>query len=198
MEETPAAGAQALRFLAVFGYAALAVCVTGSGILALQQAIRRRHYRRMDVTGQFRMEIAVVVRALGFLGLRREEGETLQEFRARAVRGGTLQGAGARAEQGGTLRGTRVRVAQGNMLRNTIGHRVQAFAEGVSGDRHKETVGILCALQCISDYEEILYGEKAAEQEMLQTAVRERQELLAALRERKKWRYVLFWWMLTV
>ncbi len=141
MEETPAAGVQALRFPAVFGYAALAVCVTGSGILALQQAIRRRRYRRMDVTGQFRMEVAVVVRALGFLGLRREEGETLQEFRERAVRGGTLQ--------------------------------------------------------CISDYEEILYGEKAAEQEMLQTAVRERQELLAALRERKKWRYVLFWWMLT-
>lgn len=148
VEEAPAAGAQALRFLAVFGYAALAVCVTGSGILALQQAIRRRHYRRMDVTGQFRMEIAVVVRALGFLGLRREEGETLQEFRERAAQG--------------------------------------------------DSVKILCALQCISDYEEILYGEKAAEQEMLQTAVRERQELLAALRERKKWRYVLFWWMLTV
>ena len=141
VEETPAAGVQALRFPAVFGYAALAVCVTGSGILALQQAIRRRRYRRMDVTGQFRMEVGVVVRALGFLGLRREEGETLQEFRERAVRGGTLQ--------------------------------------------------------CISDYEEILYGEKAAEQEMLQTVVRERQELLAALRERKKWRYVLFWWMLT-
>ena len=148
VEETPAAGVQALRFLAVFGYAALAVCVTGSGILVLQQAMRRRRYRRMDVTGQFRMEIAVVVRALGFLGLRREEGETLQEFRERAAQG--------------------------------------------------DSVKILCALQCISDYEEILYGEKAAEQEMLQTAVRERQELLAALRERKKWRYVLFWWMLTV
>lgn len=148
VEETPAAGVQALRFLAVFGYAALAVCVTGSGILVLQQVMRRRCYRRMDVTGRFRMELAVVVRALGFLGLRREEGETLQEFRER--------------------------VAQG------------------------DSVKILCALQCISDYEEILYGEKAAEQEMLQTVVRERQELLAALRERKKWRYVLFWWMLTV
>ncbi len=172
VEEAPAAGTEVLRFLAVFGYAALAVCVTGSGILALQQAICRRRYRRMDVTGQFRMEIAVVVRALGFLGLRREEGETLQEFRERAARG--------------------------NMLRNTRVHRAQAFAERASGDRDGETVGILCALQCISDYEEILYGEKAAEQEMLQTAVRERQELLAALRERKKWRYVLFWWMLTV
>lgn len=148
VEETPAAGVQALRFLAVFGYAALAVCVTGSGILVLQQVMRRRCYRRMDVTGRFRMELAVVVRALGFLGLRREEGETLQEFRERAAQG--------------------------------------------------DSVKILCALQCISDYEEILYGEKAAEQEMLQTAVRERQELLAALRERKKWRYVLFWWMLTV
>lgn len=148
VEETPAAGVQALRFLAVFGYAALAVCVTGSGILVLQQVMRRRCYRRMDVTGRFRMELAVVVRALGFLGLRREEGETLQEFRDRAAQG--------------------------------------------------DSVKILCALQCISDYEEILYGEKAAEQEMLQTAVRERQELLAALRERKKWRYVLFWWMLTV
>lgn len=148
VEETPAAGVQALRFLAVFGYAALAVCVTGSGILVLQQVMRRRRYRRMDVTGRFRMELAVVVRALGFLGLRREEGETLQEFRDRAAQG--------------------------------------------------DSVKILCALQCISDYEEILYGEKAAEQEMLQTAVRERQELLAALRERKKWRYVLFGWMLTV
>ena len=114
----------------------------------LQQVMRRRRYRRMDVTGRFRMELAVVVRALGFLGLRREEGETLQEFRERAAQG--------------------------------------------------DSVKILCALQCISDYEEILYGEKAAEQEMLQTVVRERQELLAALRERKKWRYVLFWWMLTV
>ena len=94
------------------------------------------------MTGKFRMEIAVNLRALGLLGLRREEGETLQEFRERAES--------------------------------------------------------LCALQCISDYEEILYGEKAAGQEMLETAVRERKELLAVLRERKKWRYVLFLCRLTV
>ena len=73
------------------------------------------------MTGKFRMEIAVNLRALGLLGLRRGEGETLQEFRERAES--------------------------------------------------------LCALQCINDYEEILYGEKAAGQEMLETAVRERKEL---------------------
>ena len=141
-EEAAGTGGEVWRLLAVLGYAVLAVCVTGSGILALQQVMRRRRYRRLDMTGKFRMEIAVNLRALGLLGLRREEGETLQEFRERAES--------------------------------------------------------LCALQCISDYEEILYGEKAAGQEMLETAVRERKELLAVLRERKKWRYVLFLCRLTV
>lgn len=141
-EEAAGTGGEVWRFLGVLGYAVLAVCVTGSGILALQQVMRRRRYRRLDMTGKFRMEIAVNLRALGLLGLRRGEGETLQEFRERAES--------------------------------------------------------LCALQCINDYEEILYGEKAAGQEMLETAVRERKELLAVLRERKKWRYVLFLCRLTV
>lgn len=141
-EEAAGTGGEVWRFLGVLGYAVLAVCVTGSGILALQQVMRRRRYRRLDMTGKFRMEIAVNLRALGLLGLRRGEGETLQEFRERAES--------------------------------------------------------LCALQCINDYEEILYGEKAAGQEMLEIAVRERKELLAVLRERKKWRYVLFLCRLTV
>lgn len=49
-----------------------------------------------------------------------------------------------------------------------------------------------CSLRCIEAYEEILYGEKAASPEMVETAVRERKELMAALRERKRWRYFLF------
>lgn len=148
--ETVETGAGVWRFLTVFGYAVLAVCVTGSGILALQRAMRRRRYRRMDVTGKFRAEIAVNLRALRMIGMRREEGETLQEFRERIVHGEAGQG----------------------------------FMK--------------CALQCITDYEEILYGERAAEPKMLRTAVRERKELLAVLRERKKWRYVFFWWRLMV
>lgn len=148
--ETGETGAGAWRFLTVLGYAMLAVCVTGIGILALQRAMRRRRYRRMDVTGKFRMEIAANLRTLGLIGLRREEGETLQEFRERIV--------GDRAQQG----------------------------------------SLDCALQCITDYEEILYGERTAEPKMLKTAVKERKELLAVLRERKKWRYVFFRWRLMV
>lgn len=130
-------------------------------MLVLQQAMRRRRYRRMDVTGKFRMEIAVSLRALGFLGLRRQETETLQEFRER--------------------------VLAGEMLRTT-----REAGRPAAEDRERGEG--LCALQCIIDYEKSLYGEKAAGWEMLQTAVRERKELLAVLRERKRWRYMLFWW----
>lgn len=162
-EETAETGAGRgiYRFLTVFGYALSAVCVTGCGILVLQQAMRRRRYRRMDVTGKFRMEIAVSLRVLGYLGLRRQETETLQEFRERAL--------------------------AGEMLRTTR----EAGRPAAKGRECEES---LCALQCIIDYEKILYGEKAAGWEMLQTAVRERKELLAVLRERKRWRYMLFWW----
>lgn len=162
MEEPPATVREAVgtgrgvwRFLAVLGYASSTVCVTGGIILALQWSVRRRRYRRMDVTGKFRMEIAVNLRVLGLLGLRREEGETLQEFRERAVQGDLLRDDGESAES-------------------------------------------LCTLQCIIDYEEILYGEKAAAQGMLQNVIRERKELLTVLRKRKRWRYVFLRWRLTV
>ncbi len=135
------------RLLVVFGYAVTAVFVTGGVILALQRAVNRRRYRRMDVTGKFRMVITVNLRALGMLGLCREEGETLQEFRERAVQEEILQG-------------------QQNAKRR-------------------------CDLRSIVDYEEVLYGERTAEPEMLDTALREWEELLMVLRERKRWRYML-------
>lgn len=145
------AGPGVERLLTVLWYAVLAVCLAGGIILALQRIVRCAHYRRLDVTGKFRMEIAANLRVLGFLGLRRKEGETLQEFRERAVQAEILRAYGRR-----------------------------------------------CDLQCITDYEEILYGEKAARQESLEIAVREQKELLAVLRERKKWRYFLFWLRMTL
>lgn len=164
-EETAGTGAWAgiWRILAVLGYAVTAVCVTGSGILVLQRAVGRRRYRQMDVTGKFRMEIAVSLQVLGLLGLRRETGETLQEFRERAV--------------------------QREVLREPV-RKIAA--------EERERTGSRCDLRSIADYEEILYGEREATPKMLHTAVRERDELLMALREQKRWRYVLFRCRMTV
>lgn len=141
------------RFLTVMGRALLAVCVTGIVALALQRVIRGKRYRRMDAAGKLRMEIAVNLRILKFLGLRRGETETLQEFRERAVRSGMLR------------------------------------VSGEGGERRAEDG---CSLRCIEDYEEILYGEKEALPKMVDTAVRERKELMTALREQKRWWYFFF------
>lgn len=54
-----------------------------------------------------------------------------------------------------------------------------------------------CRLQFIEDYEEILYGEKEAGPEMLQTAAAERKELARLLKEKKKWRYFLYYYRIT-
>ncbi|MDE7188022.1 MAG: transglutaminase-like domain-containing protein, partial [Lachnospiraceae bacterium] len=51
-----------------------------------------------------------------------------------------------------------------------------------------------CRLRFIEDYEEILYGEKEAGQEMLQAAMEERRELMKTLKEKKGWRYFLFYY----
>lgn len=124
-------GIRRIRILTVFGYAMLAVFLTGSIVLILQRTARNVYYRRMDVTGKFRMEIAANLRVLGFLNLHRREGETLQEFRERVVQ--------------------------------------KAISWKERGE--KDCLGRRCDLQCITDYEEILYGEKAAEPEMLEKTV---------------------------
>ena len=95
----------------------------------------------MDVSGRFRIVVSVNLRILGMLGLRRDENETLQEFRERII-------------------------------------------------REKECTG--CRLQCIEDYEELLYGGKAGKPEMLERAVTEREELLKLLKKKRKWRYFLY------
>lgn len=179
LEETTEAGAETgvRRFLAVLGYAVTAVCAAGSGILILQRAMRRRRYRRMDATGKFRREVAVNLRALGFLGLRREEGETLQEFRERILQEERSRQADQR------LAATDQRLA------------VMEQRLAVSD---QEVVESRCRLLFLADYEELLYGEKEATPEMLHTAVRERKQLLTMLRARKRWRYVFFRWRLTL
>lgn len=131
-------GAGVRRFFEAVGYAAAAVCVTGMIFLTLQRILRRKRYRRMNTTGKFLMEAAVNRRVLTALGLRRNEEETWQEFRERALCGELCAG---------------------------------------------------CRLQFVGDYEEILYGEKEADQEMIRTAAAERRELMEILKEKKKWRY---------
>lgn len=135
------------RFLRTILYAVAAVCVTGFLFLVIQRIFRRRRYRRMDVTGRFRVVAAVNMRILGMLGFRRNESETLQEFRKHIVRG---------------------------------------------------KKGVSCRLQFIEDYEKLLYGEKAAEPEMLESALEERKELIKLLKEKKKWRYYLFYYRVTI
>ena len=135
------------RFLGVVTHAVAVVCLAGAVLLVLQRTIRRRRYRRMDVTGKFRIEVSRNMLILALLGFRRDERETLQEFRERAVCGEVYAG---------------------------------------------------CRLQFIGSYEAILYGEKEAEPEMLRTAVTEKEELMRSLKEKKKWRYYLWYYRVTV
>lgn len=148
-ENAPAAeerGNNIFRILGVAARAAAAVCLAGFAFLILQRYIGRRRYRRMDVTGRFRTEVSRNMRILALLGFRRNERETLQEFRERAVREEVYDG---------------------------------------------------CRLQFIGSYEAVLYGEKEAEPEMLYTAVLEKEELLGKLKEKKKWRYYLWYYQVT-
>lgn len=51
-----------------------------------------------------------------------------------------------------------------------------------------------CQLRFVGSYEAVLYGEKDAEPEMLQTAMAEREELIRILKRKKKWRYYLWYY----
>lgn len=135
-------GAGVRRFFEIVGYAAAVALVTGMIFLTLQKVQRRRRYRRMNTTGKFLMEASFNRRILAALGLRRDEKETLQEFRERAL---------------------------------------------------CEELCERCRLQFIEDYEEILYGEKEADEEMLRRAAAERKELMKILKEKKKWRYFVIY-----
>lgn len=152
------------RFFEVVGYAAAVVCVTGMIFLTLQRVLRRRRYRRMNMTGKFLMEAAVNRKVLAALGLRRDEKETLQEFRERAISGELLQ----------------------------LPRKLTQYGEGPQefGDR---AARIGCRLKFVEDYEEILYGEKEADEDMVRTAVAERKELMRVLKEKKKWRYFVLY-----
>lgn len=152
------------RFFEVVGYAAAVVCVTGMIFLTLQRVLRRRRYRRMNMTGKFLMEAAVNRKVLAAFGLRRDEKETLQEFRERAISGELLQ----------------------------LPRKLTQYGEGPQefGDR---AARIGCRLKFVEDYEEILYGEKEADEDMVRTAVAERKELMRVLKEKKKWRYFVLY-----
>ena len=128
-------------------YAVSAVGITGVLLLAIQRILRRRRYRRMDVTGRFRTVAAVNIRILAILGFRRDEKETLQEFREHIIRGEECEG---------------------------------------------------CGLWFIEDYEKMLYGEKAVKPEMLRSAVMEREELIKLLKKKKKWRYFLYCYRISI
>lgn len=144
-EMAEADGSGAWQLLRAVAYAALAVCVTGFLFLVVQRIVRKRRYRRMDVTGRFRILVSANMRILRMLGFRRDRGETLQEFRERIV-----------DERG-------------------------------CAD---------CGLRFIEDYEKILYGDKKAGPDMLQNAVEEKKALIKVLKEKKGWRYFLYFFLL--
>lgn len=156
-------GAGVRRFFEVVGYAVAVVCVTGMIFLTLQRVLRRRRYRRMNTTGKFLMEAAANRKVLAALGLRRDEKETLQEFREQALRGELLQ-------------------LSRKLTR--YGEEPQEFGE--------RAARMECSLKFVEDYEEILYGEKEADEGMIRTAAAERKELMRILKEKKKWRYFVF------
>lgn len=157
-------GAGVRRFFEVVGYAAAVVCVTGMIFLTLQRVLRRRRYRRMNMTGKFLMEAAVNRRVLAALGLRRDEKETLQEFRERAISGEVLQ----------------------------LSRKLTPYGEE-SQEFGERAARMGCRLKFVEDYEEILYGEKEADEDMVRTVAAERKELMRILKEKKKWRYFVLY-----
>jgi len=122
------------RFLGGCIPAVLAGCAL---VLAAENMLWRRRYRRMKPEERFRTEVRRNLRVLAWLGLAREEQETLQELRER----GSLQ---------------------------------------------QEPVP-LCFLE---KYEDVVYGGRAAGEDMIRGAQEEREEMLGMLKNRGKWRYL--------
>ncbi|MCM1039054.1 MAG: transglutaminase-like domain-containing protein [Ruminococcus sp.] len=68
-------------------YAALLFMAAGALFIWLERVIQKRRYRKLDTAEKFRMALQNDLRILSWLGLRRMETETLQEFRIRAALG---------------------------------------------------------------------------------------------------------------
>lgn len=67
----------------LFGAVALAVLLSGGGILALDIALEKYRYGRMRPEKRFRTEVFRNLKVISMFGLERENWETLEEFRER-------------------------------------------------------------------------------------------------------------------
>ena len=123
----------------VLGFCIPAVLAGSVLVLLLDNLLGRYRYQRMDFVKRLKVEVRQNFRLLSWLGLKREEYETLQEL----------------YERGMLIPG-------------------------------------LTALRFIKDYEDVLYGERNAEEEMLERVKKEREQLWEMLRREKKLTYISY------
>ena len=139
--------------------AAAVMCVL---LLAAEKLSERRRYGRMSVEDRFRVQVERNLRVLSLMGLERGEQETLQEFRARAL-----------------LHRGREKVSG----KATPGSVEEDGAAGRNGTEEAEET----ALRFLVNYEELVYGGKAAGPGALEGAIRERRRLMEVLKKERRW-----------
>lgn len=134
------------RFWKVIVFSIPAILAGFALVLLLDNLLGRHRYRRMSSVEKCKVEVRKNLRVLAWLGVKREEQETLQELRERGML----------------------------MLE-------------------------LTSLRFIEDYEDVLYGGRKVEEEMLEEVKKECEQLWSLLRKENRLSYIFYrMWMFLV
>ncbi len=157
------------------GYTALAVLLVCWILLMFENALGKYRYGKMNPEKRLKLEVYQNLRVLSCFGLEREEWETLEEFRGRAVH---LLG---RYENGGA--GLPDRSEEGKAV-----HLPGRFEKGKAvhlPERYGEEREL--SIRFMEDYERVVYGGQPAGEDMIKETMKEREGLLELLKRERRW-----------
>ena len=130
-------------FWRLTGSAVLTALLSCGGLLALDDGLRKRQYKKMKPEERLRAEVFRNLKIISMFGAERESWETLEEFRER------------------------------------IRH-----LPGRNGESRE------LPLTFLESYEGVVYGRKAADEEKIIEAVKDRERLLELMKQERKWSWV--------
>ncbi len=179
-------------FWGMFGSAAWVVLLSCGTLLVFEHLLGKYRYRKKSPQEQLRTEVLLNIKVLSLLMPERESWETLEEFREKS------------RHQWGQKRQQKEQQEERKAGKQQENHRREKPPEERKGQRrqegqrrpegqgrHKKPEGQgSLPLRFIEDYEEVIYGGKAAGEEMVMNAVRERAGLLEILKQERRWGWI--------
>lgn len=193
----------------LFGPAASAVLLLCGALPALDHMWGKRRYGKKSPQERLRTEVLLNLEVLALLVPERESWETLEEFREKAGgMGGRQKGQGKPEEQGqqkgrgkpeeqGQQKGQGNPEEQGRQeeqrkpeeqgRQKGQGRPEEQRKPGEQGRQEGQDEERKLPLRFTEDYEEVIYGRRAAGEEMVTNAVKEREELLELLKQERRW-----------